>query len=153
MVTKVGGRGPSPWINTLPVVNKHRCCGSPFVRFSVFTWHQGKKIMWLARQGLRSYHIAKFDGHKWCESSYITFLNFHAFTWVKKSHDIVDMVDSPYVTTRPNFIDMRISICQVTTWLKGHLIWCVGSPPSLSHHQANFSGSRCYSKSNVMLQF
>lgn len=62
----------------------------------IFRFHvtSGQKDHVASQVGSSQLPHCQSDDHKWCESSYITFLNVHAFTWVKMSHDIVDMVDS-----------------------------------------------------------
>ena len=85
------------WWPHVPCNFWHRIC-------SFATWSHDQKVTWLIMWGLLtvSYHPARFDSHRYCESADLGFLNLSRDHVVKKSRDFEGWVPPPQVTTMPN---------------------------------------------------
>ena len=60
-----------------------------------------------------SYHPSCFDGHRFCGSTDISFLNLSRNHVIKTSRDFECWVPPPQVTTLPSFVVISIAEVQI----------------------------------------
>ena len=87
--------------------------------FEFVTWPRDQKVTWLALWGLLtvSYHSAKFNGYRYCESADISFLNLWRDHVIKRSRDFEDWVPQPQVTTLPSLVAIGIAAGQICLFM------------------------------------